>query len=634
MAVATPDPVRSLRDLPLLLSTQQRELDQLAQRLADPKALVQELVQRGWLTPFQANCVLAGQASSLLMGPYVILDRLGQGGMGQVFRARHSSLDRVVALKVLRAEMVADSEAVSRFYREITVAGHLPEHPNLIRAYDAGPFGATHFLAMEFVAGTDLDRLVKQSGPLPVEQACEYIRQAALGLQHAHQHGLVHRDIKPSNLFVASEKATVVSGEGLVAREKTKSRESSPVTRHSPATVKILDLGLARLHTVKHNGTGQPAFMTTDGAVTLGTVDYQAPEQALDFHRADIRADIYSLGCTFYYLLTGKPPFGNGPLAVKLMRHQQAEPPDLKELRPDVPDALLPIIRRMLAKKAGDRYQTPGEVAAALAGLKHPPRRRISRRVLAVAGCAMLMLAAAFLLARPSSPSAGPGVKTIAETKPLPPPPPGSVAATVPEARDYQLVYDLNLGRLAKEIVYDEDNHAKITQPFDRIAYFIELRRNDGEPQWLYVSMAAFTTEIKKIGVPTLASGASFQCNVASMNVYSNVSGIVAGTGIVGGNIEFWPNNYGPHNAKNVPNADSGKYDFGDQMTAPLDGYGSMQVHNHDAKQTLFAVNHWPAGTRADLGIGNNLNGHPDWTFTGNAGSYKTKRLRVLVHCK
>jgi sialate O-acetylesterase len=146
--------------------------------------------------------------------------------------------------------------------------------------------------------------------------------------------------------------------------------------------------------------------------------------------------------------------------------------------------------------------------------------------------------------------------------------------------------------------------------------------------------MDAFTDALDKIGVPTVKSGAHFQQNVANMNVYSNVKGIVTRTGLPGGNIEFWPNNYGPANSANVPNASAEVYDFGDEPTDPVDGYGSMQVHNHDARQTLFAVNHWAEGSHADLGIGNQPTGNPDWTFAGNAGSYQTKRLRVLVHCK
>ena len=204
----------------------------------------------------------------------------------------------------------------------------------------------------------------------------------------------------------------------------------------------------------------------------------------------------------------------------------------------------------------------------------------------------------------------------------------------VPEAKDYQLVYDLDLAKLGPTITYDVDNRAKIHQPFDRIAYFMELQGADGNAQYLYVSMDAFTDALDKIGVPTVKSGAHFQQNVANMNVYSNVKGIVTRTGLPGGNIEFWPNNYVPANSANVPNASAEVYDFGDEPTDPVDGYGSMQVHNHDARQTLFAVNHWAEGSHADLGIGNQPTGNPDWTFAGNAGSYQTKRLRVLVHCK
>ena len=146
--------------------------------------------------------------------------------------------------------------------------------------------------------------------------------------------------------------------------------------------------------------------------------------------------------------------------------------------------------------------------------------------------------------------------------------------------------------------------------------------------------MDAFTNDLTKIGIPTVASGASFQQAVANLNVRSNVNGIVNGTGLKGGNIEFWPNNYGADNGANVPGASSTAYDFGDMPSDPVAGYGSMQVHNHDAKQTLFAVNHWSAGAGADLGIGNRGDQHTDWTFSGNAGSYSSKRLRVLVHCK
>jgi len=204
----------------------------------------------------------------------------------------------------------------------------------------------------------------------------------------------------------------------------------------------------------------------------------------------------------------------------------------------------------------------------------------------------------------------------------------------VPESKDYQLVYDLDLNKLGAELTYDVDNHSKIQQPFDRIAYFMELEGADKNTQYLYVSMDSFTDGLDKIGVPTPKSGARFQQNVANLNVYSNVKGIVTGTGLKGGNIEFWPNNYGAANSANVPNASAQVYDFGDEQADPEDGYGSMQIHNHDARQTLFALNHWKEGSHADLGIGNQPTANPDWTFAGNAGSYQVKRLRVLVHCK
>jgi sialate O-acetylesterase len=204
----------------------------------------------------------------------------------------------------------------------------------------------------------------------------------------------------------------------------------------------------------------------------------------------------------------------------------------------------------------------------------------------------------------------------------------------VAESKQYQLVYDLDLNKLGSTITYDTDNRARITSAFDRIAYFLELQGTDGDTQYLYVSMEAFTDSLAKIGLPTVSSAGHFQQNLTRLNVYSNVRGIVTGTNLTGGNLEFWPNNYRPANTGNVPNASGEVYDFGDQPADPPDGYGSMQVHNHDAKQTLFAVNHWGEGKGADLGIGNQSAGNKDWTFAGNAGKWPAKRLRVLVRLK
>jgi sialate O-acetylesterase len=204
----------------------------------------------------------------------------------------------------------------------------------------------------------------------------------------------------------------------------------------------------------------------------------------------------------------------------------------------------------------------------------------------------------------------------------------------VPEAKDYQVVYDLDLTKLGPAIKYDVDNHANIKKPFDRIAYFVELQDANMNTQDIFVSMDAFTDDLGKIGVPVFGSGVDFQQNVANLDVFSNVKGIVTGMELKGGNIEFWPNNYDKPNAANVPNASSDVFDFGDQRTDPADGYGSMQVHNHDAKQTLFAINHWREGAHADVGIGNQTKDNPDWTFAANAGGYHVMRLRVLVRCQ
>src|SRR5262249_54225737 len=224
-------------------------------------------------------------------------------------------------------------------------------HPNIVQAFDAGPLGQAHGLVMEYVPGIDLARLVKQSGPLPVGQACDYIRQAALGLQYCHEKGLVHRDIKPSNLLV------------------TKAHGSPSV-----GLVKILDLGLARLQptekdTIVKTDEDMTSLLTPRGPVILGTPDYMAPEQAEHFHGADIRADIYSLGCTFYYLLAGQAPFAGGSSLGKLIQHQQVEP-DWKQLGPNLSAPLQVVLQKMLAKRPEDRCQAPGEVAAALAASK------------------------------------------------------------------------------------------------------------------------------------------------------------------------------------------------------------------------------------------------------------------------
>jgi serine/threonine protein kinase len=335
----------ALRGSLLLPAARQAELPALQGRCADARALAGELLRRNWLTAFQVNQLMLGRGGDLTLGPYVLVDRLGEGGAGQVFKAHHQKMDRVVALKLLRKELVSDAEAVGRFYREVQLVSQL-NHPHIVRAYDAGPAGTTHFLAMEYVEGTDLGKLVKKGGPLPVSQACAYIRQAALALQHAHERGLVHRDIKPHNLIMSVR-------EGMV---------------------KLTDLGLARLpRAIDHEtsaalsrGPTATGTLTPENAAFIGTADYMAPEQALDFRAADIRSDIYSLGCTFYFLLTGQPPFPASTMAEKLLKHQQAAPAPVGQLRAAVPAAVAAVAERMLRKRPKDRYQTPADVATAL----------------------------------------------------------------------------------------------------------------------------------------------------------------------------------------------------------------------------------------------------------------------------
>jgi len=348
-----------LRQGQLLTTSQLDELARdLLKRFPQPRALAQELLQRGWLTPFQINLIFQGRSRELVLGPYILLERLGEGGVGHVFKARHQHMQRLVALKIIRKELITDPEIVGRFYREIHAVSQLV-HPNVILAYDAGPCGQSHFFAMEYVEGVDFGKLMKKSGRLPVDQACDYVRQAALGLAHIHERGLVHRDIKPTNLLV-----TALATQGEL-------RASGPRAGSPPALpwglVKLLDLGLARLAD-PINGAAPGSPLTLAGGALRGTADYLAPEQAIDFHKADIRSDIYSLGCTFYYLLTGQPPFEGGTLATKLMKHQRDEPKQVDLLRPEIPKKAAVILHKMIAKKPEDRYQEPAEIAEALTG--------------------------------------------------------------------------------------------------------------------------------------------------------------------------------------------------------------------------------------------------------------------------
>jgi serine/threonine-protein kinase len=320
----------------------------LQHRFGQADELRRELVRWGWLTPYQAEEMAQGRGPGLLVGPYVLLEPLGAGGMGQVFKARQRLMNRLAAVKLIRAEARSSPRFLERFLREVEAAAQLA-HPNIVAAFDAAQVGATLYLAMEYVPGMDLGRLLQAHGPLPVDRACDYVRQAALGLQHAHERGLIHRDIKPSNLLLATEPGSPIEDK----------KKPIPLA----GTIKVLDLGLARL---QFDGGDERRRLTQEGEV-MGTPDYMAPEQVRDSRQADIRSDIYSLGCTLYHLLAGQPPFPTGSIVEKLLAHQKKEPAALEQLRPDVPPTLAQVVRRMMAKRADGRFQTPGQVAVALA---------------------------------------------------------------------------------------------------------------------------------------------------------------------------------------------------------------------------------------------------------------------------
>jgi hypothetical protein len=278
-----------------------------------------------------------GELAGLVVGPYVALETLKQGRTSHVFKARHASSGQVVALKVIRPEWQVDADTLSRFRREAQAAAGL-SHPHVVQILDAGVSGETHFLAMELLEGKDLAGLLAGDRPLPVEQACDLARQAAVGLQYLHENGLVHRDIKPSNLLLC-----LPSGQ-----------------------LKILDLGLARLFLPLSEA--EQSTLTQEGTI-MGTPDYMAPEQAEDPRGADGRADLYSLGCTLFHLLTGRVPFPGGSLLQKLDRHRHQQPESLEALRPEISPAVVAVVRQLMAKRPDVRFQTATEAAEALAAI-------------------------------------------------------------------------------------------------------------------------------------------------------------------------------------------------------------------------------------------------------------------------
>jgi serine/threonine protein kinase len=301
-----------------------------------PTDLAERLVGEGVLTGFQSRRLLRNKVHGLVIDRYVILDRLGSGAMGRVFKAQHRLMGRVVALKLISPRIASRASAVPRFHREMRLVGRL-DHPNVVRAFDADQVGEILFIVMEYVAGQSLDRLLQARGPLPPVEVADYMAQAALGLGHAHEMGMIHRDVKPSNLLVSERRQ-----------------------------VKVLDLGLGALMEADSN----TSFATAAG-FAVGTVDFMSPEQATA-RDLDGRSDLFSLGCTLYYLLTGRLPFPGETLLECLARRIQGRPVPITEIRPDLPPGLVQVLDTLLARRPEDRFQTAVEAAEALWGAIGP----------------------------------------------------------------------------------------------------------------------------------------------------------------------------------------------------------------------------------------------------------------------
>jgi eukaryotic-like serine/threonine-protein kinase len=300
--------------------------------VSNPSEFAGELVRDGILTEFQSSRLLAGRISSLVIGRYTLIDRIGTGAMGRVYKARHQLMDRVVALKVISPKRVREQTVVARFLREMKLVGML-DHPNVVRAYDAGLEQNTPYIVMEFLTGETLEVMLQRRGALPWSEVMDFIAQAAWGLAHAHDRGVLHHDIKPSNLLLDAE-----------------------------GTIKILDLGLG-------------GFVETFGEVTsargverkvvAGTADYMSPER-ISGSIVDARADLYSLGCTIYRLLSGTYPFSGQTEFERLLKRLDEVHIPLREVRPGLPPGLIDVVDRLLAPAPEDRYASAAETAEAL----------------------------------------------------------------------------------------------------------------------------------------------------------------------------------------------------------------------------------------------------------------------------
>ena len=299
----------------------------------DGESLAREMIKSGQLTKYQADQILGGKGKNLCMGQYVLLEKLGAGGMGQVYKAYHPGMERVVAIKVILAKGQIDEESVRRFEREVKAAAKL-SHPNIITVYDAGNANGRHFMVMELVKGKDLNVIVQQRGGLSVTETINYIKQVAQGLEFAHENGVIHRDIKPANLLLDTK-----------------------------GNIKILDMGLAKINTKDNKETVSKLTRTT---AIMGTIDFMSPEQGTSSRDVDGRSDIYSLGATLFYLLTKKVMYEGDTAFAKLIGHCESPIPSLKAIRPDVPDKMESIYTKMVAKQVEDRYQSMLELVQEL----------------------------------------------------------------------------------------------------------------------------------------------------------------------------------------------------------------------------------------------------------------------------
>ncbi len=298
----------------------------------DPRRLAELLVRQHILSRFQADQLLQGRSKGFWVKHYKILDQVGIGGMARVFLAEHAIMRRKVALKVLPTAKCADPPSLARFLREARAIASI-NHPNVIRAFDIDQDADFYYIVLEYAEGLTVAQFVEKHGPIPWPQACDYTYQSAAGLEHLQACGLIHRDIKPSNIII----------------EKS-------------GTIKLVDLGLAVFFEEKEI---DPLTLKYDQNV-LGTADYLAPEQAIDSHNVDGRADIYSLGATLCFMLSGQPPFPEGTVAERLHAHQSIPFDTIRDRVPDVPKDLDAILRKMLAKKPEDRFQSMTQLRAAI----------------------------------------------------------------------------------------------------------------------------------------------------------------------------------------------------------------------------------------------------------------------------